>query len=349
MGGTAGVGSLLHGQSNMFSGREGAPGLQDFRVQGTYIERWHYNPDSIEIETRKISPDLQHRYGTNQLVSVQEFPKEGSGRNLPSSGTTEVDTDWDGLIATEDEWREYFESQAGDDGEVGAAVGGGSVDAEELSGHREPFDEHEDDEENHPYAFWIYDEEEDDDGNDYYESTSPINVIAPLRNTCKDLDGFLEELDEDGWVTGWIAEYARYAWNREDGEFQEQHDSAGTGVWRENGGHHIRCWEWEHSAADEGGWVSIQAHWDTSVPHAAGGYECTKANIEGTFEDALGWNVYSDYYDLHGAYGDPTDDCVDNSGAYHNGYASAITWGRCQNVTGDGSEDDNATGTDRCA
>ncbi|MFW5929921.1 MAG: hypothetical protein ACOCT0_05840, partial [Halobacteriota archaeon] len=99
-----------------------------------------------------------------------------------------------------------------------------------------------------------------------------------------------------------------------------------------------------------GHYVCGQGHFDSRVPHAGTGYECTKAEAEEIFGDAFNWYVYPDYFDLDNESGSEPDDCTTDTddSPYHNGSATAITWTECSNVGAEGTDHHHEGPADGC-
>lgn len=335
-----------YGSVNVVASQRDEPpehSIDDFRVEGKKFLIRKDRKDHYEVTLRRQSPDLAQRYGDPMLEKTFRFEKgRWTQENTPSSGEVRVEIDnWVADIATEQEWERYFRENR----DLGTRR---DIDPMSVlpvkTAVADDFDdpERQDNEDQYPYPIWQYDEADDD----IYEKTSPINIVLPLSpnpEECKTMDGYIEEKENAGWVSGTppeFAQYTRYVWDRVDREFFENDIGAGTSWGRVNGGYHTRNYSFQEDEDDfddgfHGRYIASQAHFDSRAPHIATGYKCAKHEVEEIFRDAFNWFVYEDYFDLDNEDGDTPDGCTtsrEEGVAYHNGYASAITWNECSNV-----------------
>ncbi len=337
--------------------------IEDFRVSGRKLQIREDFEDYYEITTRRISPDLNERYGHPVMETKRRFEKSRWEKQaLPSSARYEIENeDWEADMASEDEWKEYFHEARENGGGLPATavpplvMGGNDVDAQQTDWHEDGDMEEAD----VPYMLYIYDEGDDGEDFDGYERTSPINIVAPFGTNpeeCPDLEHFIDvKVRVAGWTDD-IAEYVRYGYNRVTDEFEEHHQGAGESWGRTNGGHHTRNWFFEEEEGEFGGddyhgiYVSTQGHFDSRVPHSATGYECTEDELIDIYSEAFNYFVYPDYFYLDNEVRPDSDDAcsVDTDGEpSHNGYATAITWNECSNVGSESTDhhpEDSASG-----
>jgi hypothetical protein len=271
--------------------------LEQLRVQGTNRIQVKYRPDSIEVTERRQSPDLARRYDINPpvLETTEELDRERADEDvLPERGVDTFEEDWDTYLGTEAEWRDHHQTKHKEDNTVSTQTGHGS------------------EEDNSDYAYWIYRETSCNYSciGDYYEVTSPINVIFWLGSSSETLSDVSDTLTSDPDWSSYAAEYTRYAWDRNanngHGRFMRQQATAATAPFGwDVQRNHVRCWEF-------GEYVSMQAHIDTEVPHSVDSYIDAEREIDDLFDQA-GWTVYQDFYGLNNSRGD------------HNGSATWIT------------------------
>ena len=231
-----------------------------FAVAGRKQVRVEITPEEVTTHWRKQAPEIQERYGRAVLETTETVERpDPENDDLPERETITDQGPWEAEIATEDEWIEAFER---DD------VGTASHDAAE-----------------HDYDYGVWQYIENDDG--FYEANAPMNVVSP-----NSIDEILDSLYTwtCSWQTGWIAEYDRYAYNSDTYRFETQHDSAASSTFGSLGRDHIRMWEF-------GGYTSIQAHVDSTVPHEAESYLEAEREVEYCL-DADDWITYADNYDL---------------------------------------------------
>ena len=251
--------------------------FDQFRVQGREKIQTRIRPNEIIVHRQKQSEDLARRYGlTPPIIETTDRMKrpESEDDGLPERETLTEIRPWDSYYAKEDEWKDAFVDVRASGIAVGESI-----------------------EEDYASAVWQFNEV---DGG--YETNAPINMVS-----TDSVPEILDVLDDNGWSTGWIAEYDRWAWNSEENEFQTQHNSAGSSRFRTLGGEHIRMWEF-------GGWTSIQAHVDSSAPHEAIAYLEAEREIEEFFDQATGWWGHRDEYDF------PHED----AGLDHNGEVTLL-------------------------
>lgn len=244
-------------------GADSGPAPEKFRVSGHQIVKARIRPDEVVLEKRKIAPELRQRYGISPPVltkteTIQRQRPEAD--DLPRRDVRTHKHEWDTYYAKEEEWHEVL---------TAPKAAGFSASAEPSV------------ETDYPYGVWQY--EEVDGG---YEISSPMNVIA-----SESIGDLKPVFDDDGWSTGWIAEYTRYAWNSDTEQFESNHDSVANSAFGFLGRNHARMWEF-------GDHTSMSAHVDSSVPHSATSYLEAEREIEDVFDDASGWWGFQDYYDL---------------------------------------------------
>lgn len=251
-------------------------GPDEFAVSGTEHGEVRYEPDRITVHETKRAPELRERYGVGVIENTETRERPAPENDgYPMRDTVTYKQPWETHVATEDEWTEKYKEAADD---------------VSTQHHAQEFD--------YPYAVWQF--KKNDDG--YYERNSPINLISP--ETISDIDHVLYY--SCSWYTSGIAQYDRYAYNNEVYEFQEQHDASATSRFGTLGRNHVRMWEFN-------GYVSIQGHIDSSVPHKATSYLDSEREVEECFDDWGGWYGYKDYYDV--------PNCCPKD---HNGYATGL-------------------------
>ncbi|MFP8954686.1 hypothetical protein ACLI4Z_17225 [Natrialbaceae archaeon A-arb3/5] len=130
-----------------------------------------------------------------------------------------------------------------------------------------------------PFALWQY-----RPSGEGFEPTAPINIVFELADSDRTLSDVMDVLRSDDWYTT-FEEYARYAYNALEDQYEHQHATAAQTYYGGFGRHHVRCWEFD-------GFVSMQAHQDTPANphHGIESYERTRELLGARFA-AEGWSV----------------------------------------------------------
>lgn len=242
-----------------------ADGLPEaFRVRGTETVTVRIDPDEVSVRRRRVSPDLERRYGqaSRALVTTERYPRpDDRADDLPRRDSRTVRRPWDTHYAKAEEWRTYYTER--------------DVSTTEVAGDAvsRPSD----------CPKWYF--EQVDGG---YELKGPMNLTG--SNVFIDIDEAVDTLTSNGW-TDIVVQYNRYAWVPQNAQFEMQHQTAATGTFRILGGYHAKFW-------DTGDYVTVTAHEDDPVPHEAISYVTAENEIAGIFEDASGVGAITDYYDF---------------------------------------------------
>lgn len=245
--GTGAVGSV--------SGRTGThPTLNDFRVQGRKIQHVKVRPEYIETTTRKISPDLQRRYGPEQLESTHRHERPHPELDdLPRKDTSVYNNPWNALIAAEDEWIDLATSPNADEIMVSGAELAAQASEQDVS-----IDSYPD-----QLPKYYYNNE---DG--LWELSGPINILgSPF--TFDGAEDCASNIASNGtgsytWTTS-VVDAARYALT--GSTFQRHEESVASGPFGFTGRTHGRLWN-----GTDDDYVLIAAHEDSWAPHEAIAY-----------------------------------------------------------------------------
>lgn len=235
-----------------------------FRVRGTEVVTLRIDPDAVTVRRRRVSPDLERRYGRDSraLVTTETYPRpEHRSDGLPTRETRTLRRPWDTHYATADEWAAYYRQR-----EVSAT--GVTTDAVAR-----PSD----------CPKWEF---EAVDGG--FARSAPMNLAG--SNAFVDVDGVVDTLTDGGW-TDIVVQYDRYAWVPQHQQFESQHAAAATSTFRILGGYHAKLW-------DTGDYVTVSAHEDDTVPHEAVSFEAAETEIASVFDGASDAGSIVDYYDF---------------------------------------------------
>jgi hypothetical protein len=186
------------------------PFPSEYRVSGHKVIRREVTPESVTVHVRKVSDDLQERYGAATVERTDTVERENPETDaLPERATDTWRRPWETYYATEGEWESYF------------------------TGPRTESD-HPPVEGEDPYATWEF--EATGDG---YDVAAPMNVVTPAS-----MSDVVDVLDDNGYTTS-VVQYDRSAWNSETDQFETQHASAATGTFGFLGRKHVKFWEFE--------------------------------------------------------------------------------------------------------